>query len=65
MTTLISGGTIVSAVGRRSGDVLIDGESITAILAPGQAAALGIEADATASQVSFPHWLEEVARVWW
>ena len=45
MTTLISGGTIVSAVGRRAGDVLIDGESITAILAPGQAESLGIAAD--------------------
>jgi dihydropyrimidinase len=45
MTTLISGGTIVSAVGRRAGDVLIDGESITAILAPGQAESLGINAD--------------------
>jgi len=45
MTTLISGGTIVSAVGRRAGDVLIDGESITAVLAPGQAESLGIAAD--------------------
>ena len=39
--TLISGGTIVSAVGRREGDVLIDGEKIAAILAPGQAASMG------------------------
>ena len=35
-TTLITGGTIVSAVGRRAGDVLIDGESVVAILAPGE-----------------------------
>ena len=40
-TTLISGGTIVSAVGRHDGDVLIDGEKVVAILAPGQAAAMG------------------------
>jgi dihydropyrimidinase len=44
-TTLISGGTIVSAVGRREGDVLIDGEKIVAILAPGQATAMGVNAD--------------------
>ncbi len=45
-TTLISGGTVISAVGRREADVLIDGESIAAILAPGQASALGIVGDA-------------------
>ena len=41
-TTLISGGTIVSATGRVQGDVLIDGETIAALLAPGQAEAIGI-----------------------
>ena len=46
-TTLISNGTFVSATGRQDGDVLIDGESIVAILAPGQAVALGISADRT------------------
>src|SRR6188474_2239527 len=46
-TTLISGGTIVSAVGRREGDVLVDGEKIVAILAPGQSTAMGIVADRT------------------
>ncbi len=46
-TTLISGGTVVSAVGRREADVLVDGESIVAILAPGQAAAMGVVADTT------------------
>ncbi len=46
-TTLIQNGLIVSAVGRRDGDVLIDGEKIVAILAPGQAASMGIVADRT------------------
>ena len=45
-TTLITGGTVISAVGRREADVLIDGESVAAILAPGQATALGIVGDA-------------------
>jgi dihydropyrimidinase len=44
---LISNGTIVSATGRSAGDVLVDGETIAAILAPGQADALGITADRT------------------
>ena len=34
-TTLISGGTVVSATGRNRADVLVDGESIQAVLAPG------------------------------
>jgi dihydropyrimidinase len=46
-TMLISGGTVVSAVGRREADVLIEGETVAAILAPGQAAALGVTADRT------------------
>ena len=46
-TTLITNGTIVSATGRTMGDVLIDGETIVGILAPGQADGLGITADRT------------------
>ena len=34
-TTLITGGTVVSATGRGGADVLIDGETIVAVLAPG------------------------------
>ena len=34
-TTLITGGTLVSATGRGEADVLIDGETIAAVLAPG------------------------------
>ncbi len=34
-TTLITGGTVVSATGRAPADVLIDGEKITAVLEPG------------------------------
>jgi dihydropyrimidinase len=45
--TLITNGTIVSATGRSAGDVLVDGETIAAILAPGQTEALGITADRT------------------
>ncbi len=45
--TLIQNGTIVSATGRTDGDVLIDGETIVGILAPGQAAGLGVVADRT------------------
>ena len=45
--TLIHGGTVISAVGRREADVLIDGEKIVAILAPGQAASMGVDADRT------------------
>jgi dihydropyrimidinase len=44
-TTLFSNGTIVSASGRQAGDVLVDGETIVAILAPGQAEAMGVNAD--------------------
>src|SRR5690606_34658947 len=35
-TTLISGGTVVSATGRGAADVLVDGERIVAVLAPGR-----------------------------
>ena len=34
-TTLITGGTVVSATGRGAADVLIDGETIAAVLEPG------------------------------
>ena len=34
-TTLITGGTVVSATGRAPADVLVDGEKIVAVLAPG------------------------------
>ncbi|KZX21508.1 D-hydantoinase [Rathayibacter tanaceti] len=35
MKTLITGGTVVNATGTGSADVLIDGETIAAVLAPG------------------------------
>ncbi len=41
-TALISGGEVVSPSGRIAADVLIDGETIAAVLAPGQAEAIGI-----------------------
>jgi dihydropyrimidinase len=41
---LIQGGTVVSATGRTVADVLIDGETIAAVLAPGQAETLGLGA---------------------
>lgn len=34
-TTLITGGTVVSSTGRGPADVLIDGETIVAVLTPG------------------------------
>ncbi|MGC0370303.1 dihydropyrimidinase [Microbacterium sp. SLBN-111] len=34
-TTLLTGGTVVSATGRSAADVLLDGETIAAVLAPG------------------------------
>jgi dihydropyrimidinase len=34
-TTLITGGTVVTATGRSEADVLVDGETIVAVLAPG------------------------------
>ncbi|MEQ9162146.1 MAG: dihydropyrimidinase, partial [Ilumatobacter fluminis] len=46
-TTLFANGTIVSATGRQAGDVLVDGERIVAILAPGQAESMGVVADRT------------------
>jgi dihydropyrimidinase len=45
--TLISNGTVVSSTGRQLLDVLIDGETIVAMYAPGQTAAQGVTADVT------------------
>src|SRR4051812_28481702 len=45
MTTLIKGGTVVSATGSSLQDVLIDGDTIAALLAPGSNALGPIEAD--------------------
>lgn len=45
--TLVSGGTVISAIGRRLADVLIDGESVAAVLEPGRAEALGVVPERT------------------
>jgi dihydropyrimidinase len=45
MTTLIKGGTVVSATGSAAADVLVDGETIAAVLAPGSTALGPINAD--------------------
>jgi len=50
MTTLIRGGTIVSPTGQCQADVLIDGERIVALLAPGDLS-LGSDLAATAQVV--------------
>ena len=50
MTTLITGGTVVSATGRVAADVLVDGETIVALIAPGSTA-LGADLAATAETV--------------
>jgi dihydropyrimidinase len=50
MTTLIKGGTVVSATGRTEADVLIDGEKIVALVSPGSTA-LGSDLAATADTV--------------
>ncbi|WNM24230.1 dihydropyrimidinase [Demequina capsici] len=49
-TTLIKGGTVVSATGRVLADVLVDGESIVAVLAPGSTS-LGHDLAATVDRV--------------
>jgi dihydropyrimidinase len=49
-TTLIKGGTVVSATGRTDADVLIDGEKIVALLAPGSVL-LGTDLMASADTV--------------
>ena len=43
--TLITNGTLISASGTSMADVLIDGETIAALLEPGQATTLGVVAD--------------------
>ncbi|MDJ1114654.1 dihydropyrimidinase [Microbacterium dauci] len=57
-TTLITGGTVVSATGRVAADVLVDGETVVAVLAPGSivlghdlAASVGTVIDATGKYV--------------
>ena len=42
---LITVGTVVGPSGSSPADVLIDGETIAAVLAPGQAASLGVSAE--------------------
>jgi dihydropyrimidinase len=49
-TTLITGGTVVSATGRSEADVLIDGEKIVALVAPGSTI-LGSDLTASADTV--------------
>jgi dihydropyrimidinase len=49
-TTLIKGGTVVSATGRTEADVLIDGETIVALVSPGSTA-LGSDLSKTADTV--------------
>ena len=44
---LISGGTVVHPTGSIPSDVLIDGETIAALYAPGVAAAMGVTAERT------------------
>ena len=50
MTTLITGGTVVSAAGRVTADVLVDGETIVALVTPGSTA-LGSDLAASADTV--------------
>jgi dihydropyrimidinase len=50
MTTLITGGTVVSSTGRAAADVLIDGETIVAVLAPGSTL-LGVDLAASVDTV--------------
>src|SRR3954453_16747673 len=45
--TLITNGTVISPTGRQPIDVLVDGETIAAMYAPGQAAGQGASADVT------------------
>ncbi|MTD53017.1 dihydropyrimidinase [Amycolatopsis pithecellobii] len=45
MTTLIKGGTVVSSTGSSPADVLVEGERIAAVLAPGSAVGASISAD--------------------
>jgi dihydropyrimidinase len=45
MTTLITGGTVVSAAGSGPADVLVDGETIAAVFSPGSSAFGPVSAD--------------------
>ena len=45
MTLLITGGEVVSATGRSHADVLVDGETVVGLFAPGTVALQGIQAD--------------------
>ena len=47
MTTLIKGGTVVSATGRTEADVLVDGEKIVALISPGASPFGQINAEVT------------------
>ncbi|SOC57079.1 dihydropyrimidinase [Ornithinimicrobium cerasi] len=49
-TTLISGGTVVSATGRAAADVLVDGETVRALLQPGSTL-LGADVAASVDRV--------------
>ncbi|WP_306231460.1 dihydropyrimidinase [Agrococcus beijingensis] len=49
-TTLIRGGTVVTATGRSKADVLVDGETIRAVLAPGSEL-LGVEIERSVDAV--------------
>ena len=49
-TTLITGGTVVSATGRAAADVLVDGETIRAVLEPGSTI-LGTDVAASVDRV--------------
>ncbi|MEP6797895.1 MAG: dihydropyrimidinase, partial [Lapillicoccus sp.] len=50
MTILITGGTVVSATGRTRADVIVDGETIAALVTPGSTA-LGVDLAARVGQV--------------
>jgi dihydropyrimidinase len=50
VTLLVRGGTVVSPTGRTAMDVLVDGERIVALLAPGEAS-LGVDLAASADRV--------------
>ncbi|MEV9226464.1 allantoinase, partial [Klebsiella pneumoniae] len=50
MKTLIQNGTVVSSTGRARADVLIDGETIAAVLAPGSSL-LGFDVTANVDTV--------------
>jgi dihydropyrimidinase len=46
MTMLIKNGTVISPTGRSPADVLVDGEQIVALLAPGSGALGDVEQSA-------------------